>query len=521
MTMKELTITRGDGTERKVLGYKFAPEKLNNRKPYAASKAIEKLPPKVDLRRFMTNIENQENTNSCVANAVAGAYEYLVKKHNEQDYDVSRLFIYYNARDLGGIDGDNGSIIADAIDGLRSYGACSEETWPFKESSVNKPPSDEAYGEAAEFVVEDMLLVPVNLIAWKTCLAEGYPIVFGISLYESFDKHPKKGVVPMPTPNEVSRAAHGGHAMLCVGYSDTDKVFIVRNSWGDGWGDNGYCYIPYDYLVNPRFNDGDSWIIRQLENIEFDQSDWGDDSSLIGDFDTELSYMSEDDYATMLDAMGDYPLEFRMALIFVTAAGADEDLSDEEMAEITTYFQQVIDALGVETQVDKLLRRVLAKVNNEALLVESIELLGEHLSNTMLASIVNSLSEIAAVDDLEENEEDFIASLVEAWQIEENEEDSEDDEEEEAEDEAALSLSEFYVYTDDSEKLVSKIDKLCAKHCSDSEQYAFEWEADEDDNGTYVSFTLFDISPDDPDAFLADLEALCENECGDGGYNWE
>lgn len=183
MSTDAWTITRGDGTERKIMGYRFAPEKLSNRKQFSAAKPNLKLPPKVDLRQYLTEIEDQQNTNSCAANAVASAHEYLVKKHEARDYDVSRLFIYYNARDLGGIEGDNGSLIAHAIEGLRSHGACAEDSWPFSQTKVDKRPSDEAYEEAARFVVEDMQLVPVNLTAWKTCLAEGHPIIFGISLY--------------------------------------------------------------------------------------------------------------------------------------------------------------------------------------------------------------------------------------------------------------------------------------------------------------------------------------------------
>lgn len=521
MQSNDLTITRGDGTERKVLGYRFSAEKLQNRKAYSATNTFSKLPPKVDLRPHMTGIENQDQTNSCVANAVAGAYEYLVKEHTQRDYDVSRMFIYYNARDIGGIDGDNGSVIADAIEGLRQHGACAEETWPFELSEVNSEPSTEAYDEAGQFVVEDMQLVPMDLNAWKSALAEGYPIVFGISLYESFDKQRKRGVVPLPTPNEVSRASHGGHAMLCVGYSDPDKVFIVRNSWGEDWGDNGYCYIPYAYLINDKFNDGDSWIIRQLENIDFGEEDWGDDSALIGDFDTELGNMSDDEYAELLDAMGDHSLEFRLALIFLNAAGADDDLSDDELAEIAGYLQGVVDSLGVDTNVEKLLRRALARADDERLLEESVELLGEHLSQSMLASIVNSLTEIAGVDDLDENEADFIDSLVQAWQVEEGDgEEGSAGEDEDAEAEGLI-LNGFYIYTDKSERIVKKIEQLCQQHTTESDAFGFEWAEDEDENGPYVEFTSFEITTDDEEAFLAELEELCEQECTEGGYNWE
>ena len=514
------TITRGDGTQRQIMGYRFSAAKLVNQKQFAAAQSNLRLPPKVDLRSRLTAVEDQQNTNSCVANAVAGAYEYLVKKHDERDYDVSRLFIYFNARELGDVEGDNGSLIADAIEGLRSHGACSETVWPFVERNVNKRPSEDAYDEASQFLVEDTQLVPVDLMAWKSCLAEGYPIIFGISLYASFDQHRKRGVVPMPTPKESARESHGGHAMLCVGYSDPDRVFIVRNSWGPQWGDNGYCYIPYDYLVNPKYNDGDCWIIRQLENFEVDQDSWGDDTSLIGDFDTELADMSEEDYSTLLDAMGDHPLELRLAIIFLTAASADGDMGDDELSEIAAYFTEVIESLGVDTHVDKLLRRALAKLGDEELLEESIELLGEHLSTTMLASIVSSLTDIVSTDELDESEDEFVAGLIEAWQVGDDGGEEEEEEEEEEESRSVV-LTGFWIYTDNAEKVVKKIDKLCAAHCSDGEDYEYEWEEAEDDDGAYIEFSTFEASPDDPDAFLEELEALCEDVCADGGYSWD
>ena len=204
---------RPDGTLVQVSGYRFrAPPK--GAKRFAASHAAPKLPPKVDLRSVLTAVEQQGSLSSCVANAVAGAYEYLVKRHREDlDYDVSRLFVYYNARRRSGAESDDdGTFIADAIESLREDGACSEETWPYDEDNVNEEPSDEAYEEASQFLVEDMQLVPTKLDAWRGALAEGYPIIFGINLYASFDQHRKRGLVPMPSPRESTRESHGGHA---------------------------------------------------------------------------------------------------------------------------------------------------------------------------------------------------------------------------------------------------------------------------------------------------------------------
>jgi C1A family cysteine protease len=427
-------ISRPDGTERRVSGYRYAAPRPGTKLYSAAKSAIDRLPPKVDLRPQMTAVENQGETSSCVANAVAGAYEYLVKQHLGEDaYDVSRLFIYYNARRASGCEGeDGGSIISDAISGLREHGACSEETWPFDEGAVLDEPHGEAYEEASQFLVEDVLQVPTTLEAWRTCLAEGSPIVFGISLFNSFDNHRKKGLVPLPTNKETARESHSGHAMLCVGYSDPDKLFIVRNSWGTDWGDGGYCYIPYSYLLNSKFNDGDSWIIRRLENVDFDQGTWGDDTSIVGELDTELAAMDEDAYREMLDAMGDVPLESRLALIFLHGAGADGDLTDEELQGVAGYMETVLEQLGSRYNAEKVLRKAIKRLDDEALLQESVELLGQHLPKSALAGITTHLQEVAGGDGLSDEEESFVNDLIEAWQIAEGDE-GEDESEDEGE----------------------------------------------------------------------------------------
>jgi len=428
-TMSKMEINRADGSSKIVSGYKYAKPKEGSKKYGNSRYSSSELPSKVDLRKHLTEIEDQGATSSCVANAVAGAYEYLAKWHTGKDYDVSRMFIYYNTRyseveDENDID-DNGCFIQDAIESLKEYGACSESTYPFDEEMVNEEPPEEAYSEAEQFLVEDMALVPLELDAWKACLAEGYPIIFGISLYKSFDSHRKKGLVPLPSENEVSRAEHGGHAMLCVGYSDKDKVFIVRNSWGTEWGDNGYCYIPYDYLMNPSLNDADSWIIKQLDNLDFDNEEyWSeDDESVVGDYETELANMSDEDYNEMLEAMGDYPLEYRIALILLNAANSDEDLSEEEYDEISTYMADTIEKLGVEMDAKKILKNASKQIDDEELLEESITLRGDYLSNELLAKIVSDITEIIGVDELSEDEENFVNELTETWQIEYDEED--------------------------------------------------------------------------------------------------
>ena len=256
---KAAVVKDADGNELFLGGYR-ADQKRENVKKYGYD-GNQKLPPASDLRPYMTSVENQGNSNSCTANAMAGAYEYLLKRLNGKVSDVSRLFIYYNARKLdGALQVDEGSYLQSCVGVLQEYGACAEKTWPFDLDRILDVPNANSYDEASGFLIQDAARVEVKLDAMRSCLAGGYPFTFGLMLFESFQQAGKTGLVPMPAIEKEKM--DGGHAMLCVGYSDHDRVFVVRNSWGADWGDQGYCYIPYAYMTNPDLN-GDCWTIRQ------------------------------------------------------------------------------------------------------------------------------------------------------------------------------------------------------------------------------------------------------------------
>ena len=202
-----------DGSTRSVKGYKASKPKAGTSTYNHKGAGISKLPAKVDLRQHMTPVEDQGETNSCTANAAAGAFEYLFKRHNGVKKDVSRLYIYYNGRYMAEPDNieDEGACISDIVDGLKEYGACMEKTWNFDPDYVNDEPEAEAYEEGGSFVVGHARLVEVELDAWKTALAAGNPIIFGLNLYNSFDKQRKPGLVTSPSKSEESRGSHAGH----------------------------------------------------------------------------------------------------------------------------------------------------------------------------------------------------------------------------------------------------------------------------------------------------------------------
>ena len=216
----------------------------------------------------MPPVYDQLQTSSCVGNACAAAFEFNISIVSQ--WTPSRMFIYYNARmDEGCQDSDNGTQIRDAIKALGNYGVVPETEWTFDPNHINDKPAPALYTEALNNKVVNYLSVVqstdmpdkrIDLIT--TTIANGEPVVFGATLFDSFesDDVANTGIVPMPATTE---GMVGGHAMLLVGYDDTTAMFTVRNSWGPDWGIKGYCKIPYAYISNPDLC-SDFWVIRTI-----------------------------------------------------------------------------------------------------------------------------------------------------------------------------------------------------------------------------------------------------------------
>jgi C1A family cysteine protease len=233
--------------------------------PYAAMRmALEKpvtLPPQVDLRPQCPPVYDQGHLGSCTGNAIAGAFHFDRRKQNLPDFVPSRLFIYYNERSMEGTVGsDAGAFIRDGIKSIATKGACKENDWPYVIAKFADKPPKACYTSASKYKsLSYFRLNNANLDELKSCLAAGYPFVFGFVVYNSFFNGDTNGMVPMPA-NEPSI---GGHAVLAVGYNDINQRFIIRNSWGAAKGDQGYYYMPYQYLTNLSLSD-DFWTVRTV-----------------------------------------------------------------------------------------------------------------------------------------------------------------------------------------------------------------------------------------------------------------
>ena len=240
--------------------YPDIPDDRDHKKVYAIHPSIKNGTIKViDIRDHCSPVFNQGKLGSCTANAVCANYEYIfMKKHGlikSQSEIFSRLFVYWNERELeNSTDKDSGASIRDGIRSIHTHGVPLEKYWPYDIAKFADKPDDQAFIAAFNHVNIKYARLDKNLDQLKQCLAEGNPFVFGFAVYESFesDDIAETGIMSVPTQNEKLL---GGHAVMAVGVDENTKCFIIQNSWGDKWGDDGFFYMPYVVMFgSPKQN---------------------------------------------------------------------------------------------------------------------------------------------------------------------------------------------------------------------------------------------------------------------------
>lgn len=238
----------------------------------------------MDLREWCPPVENQGTLGSCTAHAGAGIIEYYERKCFGRHIDASRLFLYKVTRNLMKVTADTGAFLRTTMGAMTLFGVPPEEYWPYtdSESEFDKEPPAFCYAfaqnyQAIKYFRHDPLGVSCEevLKKVKTYLAKGHPAMFGFTVYSSIEQAGASGRIPFPARGEK---IEGGHAVVCMGYDDKVKIknkyaeietqgaLLIRNSWGKDWGEDGYGWLPYEYVVKGLAKD--FWSILKKEWVD-------------------------------------------------------------------------------------------------------------------------------------------------------------------------------------------------------------------------------------------------------------
>lgn len=211
----------------------------------------------INLQSLLPAVYNQGPLNSCTAHAVAAV---IHKKEAP-----SRLFIWFNTRSLQKNQLKNvGASMRDAVHSVIKFGVCRESSWPYILDQFDDTPPSQCFLEASQWKIELYARVHQDEKQIEAALQSKFPIIFGMRIFQSFFQTRTTGIVQHPPPND---RFVGGHAMVIVGCDPIRRLFIVRNSWGNTWGNNGHCFIPYDLILDKKTS-YDFWLLKDLENNE-------------------------------------------------------------------------------------------------------------------------------------------------------------------------------------------------------------------------------------------------------------
>jgi C1A family cysteine protease len=229
----------------------------------------------LDLEQSFSPVEDQQTLGSCTAQAGVGLVEYFERRAFGRHMDASRLFLYKATRNLMQRDGDTGAFLRTTMGALVLFGVPPEEYYPYDAARFDEEPPAFCYAFAQNYQSIDYYRLDASgspseelLHRIKTNIASKLPSMFGFSVYDSISDADDTGEIPYP---DRSERLVGGHAVIAMGYDDQKKIgneqgaLRIRNSWGAQWGDNGYGWLPYRYVLDGLANDW--WSILKNEWI--------------------------------------------------------------------------------------------------------------------------------------------------------------------------------------------------------------------------------------------------------------
>lgn len=252
----------------RILNWKRQPKDDRDLKSIRHTKAIGPLPEEFQVPAQIP-VYDQLDEGSCTANGgcISFRFEYF-QKTGHFNFEPSRQYLYYNTRDLEGTTAeDAGAYVRDVFKAINKFGLCSEKIWPYSKKLTTKPIAT-AYVDGEKNKVVTYGYVAQDLKTIKETLYDGACVLFGFDVYQSFEDgnwDSTTGIMPIPDPKKEDSL--GGHCVTIIGWSDSRKCFLIQNSWGTSWGQQGKFWMPYSYALDKNHCD-DFWCIQDIYTID-------------------------------------------------------------------------------------------------------------------------------------------------------------------------------------------------------------------------------------------------------------
>lgn len=242
-------------------GFGWRPQLPDQRDLAFVPRAVS-LPPRLDLASLLPAAWNQGNLGSCTSFGIAASIAAARAKEGKAYFEPAHLHLYWHEREREGtIDSDAGAMIRDGIKVAAQVGVAPEKLWSYTDTGEKwkKKPSAAVEKEAVKHKATKYTGVNQHHVREALSTFE-LPVVFGFSVYQSFESQEvaASGVMPMPARSEQLL---GGHCVAAVGYDDSRSAFKCRNSWAPAWGDDGHFWMPYAYMIRPDLV-SDLWVVQ-------------------------------------------------------------------------------------------------------------------------------------------------------------------------------------------------------------------------------------------------------------------
>ncbi len=300
----------------------------------------------VDMRSGFMAIKDEGFFAASSAFALTSIIEYIIKKKQTNPINLSERFLFYNARQEKKIGPRQGVSFYDVLQAAMKSGICDEKLCQYSDSEIDVAPTDDAILDGLSHKVLRAQSVHVDHNDIVSALSDGYPVAVSLKVYNSFYYKRKNGFVFRPKDEEIHTTRYGTHTMVIVGFSNENKVYIVRNSWGESWGDNGYCYLPYSYIDDPKLNNG-AYIVVEVDNVE------------------NVKGLNDGQKNTVSFSLIDTSIQYAIARILCDEEQHKLQSLTEKYTTLRTEYTRLFERLCNQSNCDDILNKAIARLDDE------------------------------------------------------------------------------------------------------------------------------------------------------------